>query len=180
MYLEAGPVIETPLAGAASIHELLLQSWSMEPFGTHIRVFPAVPDRWKEVSFHKLRAEGAFEVSAARRGGKVQFVEITSLAGAPCRVSTGLEEPLASLGTRTFKINTETDRNGHRITNIDVRKGETVVLTSADAKLKPEQLIIEPVVAQPGLANFYGSPKDGVKPEAAGPNRAAKSKTPKK
>src|SRR5262249_5410546 len=37
MYLEAGPVIETPLAGAAAIHEIVLQSWSMEPFGTHIR-----------------------------------------------------------------------------------------------------------------------------------------------
>jgi alpha-L-fucosidase 2 len=180
MYLEAGPVIETPLAGAASIHELVLQSWSMEPFGTQIRIFPAVPDRWKDVSFHKLRAEGAFEVSAVRRDGKTRFVEITSLAGAPCRVSTSLEEPLATLGARIFKMNTETDRNGQRITSIDLRKGETVVFTSAGAKLNPKELIIDPVAAQPGRTNFYGSPKSGFTTENVGSNRSAKSKTPKK
>src|SRR2546423_8090534 len=101
MYLEAGPVIETPLAAAASIHEIILQSWSMEPFGTHIRVFPAVPDNWNEAAFHKLRAEGAFEVSAVRRGGKTRFVQLTSLAGAPCRVSSSLQEPVRASGKRT-------------------------------------------------------------------------------
>jgi hypothetical protein len=160
MYLEAGPVIETPLAGAASIHELLLQSWSMEPFGTHIRVFPAVPDRWKDVTFHKLRTEGAFEVSAARRGGKTRFVEIKSLAGAPCRVATGLEEPLLASGSRRFKLTSETDRNGHPLTNVDLRKGETVVLTAAKDHADVAQLVIDPVPAQPGALNFYGSRKD--------------------
>ena len=70
MYVEAGPVIETPLSGAASIQQMLLQSWSMTPFGTHLRVFPGVPDSWKDVSFDKLLAEGAFEVSAVRKTAK--------------------------------------------------------------------------------------------------------------
>lgn len=38
MYAESGPVIETPLSGAQSLHDMLLQSW-----GGTIRVFPAVP-----------------------------------------------------------------------------------------------------------------------------------------
>ncbi len=158
MYTEAGPVIETPLSGAASIHELLLQSWSMTPFGTHIRVFPGVPDGWKDVSFDKLLAEGAFEVSAVRRDGKTKFVQIKSLAGAPCRVSTSLEGEIVALGKRKFRLASETE-DGQPVTVIDLKKGETVLLTSADEKLSPADLRIEPVAAQPGRENFYGSPK---------------------
>jgi alpha-L-fucosidase 2 len=159
MYTEAGPVIETPLSGAATVHEILLQSWCMEPFGTHIRVFPGVSDSWKDATIHKLLAEGAFEVSAVRRGGKTKFVQIKSLAGAPCRVTTSLEEPIAASGARDFKATTETDRNGKRITTIDLKKGETVLLTSVKDKPAPADLVIEPVAAQTGITNFYGSPK---------------------
>ncbi len=158
MYVEAGPVIETPLSGAASILEIVLQSWGMEPFGTHIRVFPAVPESWKDVSFDKLLAEGAFEVSAVRKNGKTQFVQIKSLAGAPCRVSTSIEGQITASGKRKFKIITETDRDGQPITVIDLKKGETVLLTSADEKLSPDDLKIGPVNA-PGIENYYGSPK---------------------
>jgi alpha-L-fucosidase 2 len=68
---------------------MLLQSYS----GT-LRVFPAVPSSWEDVSFETLRAEGAFLVSAQRRGGAVQRVTIVSVAGAPCR----LENPFGSAG----------------------------------------------------------------------------------
>jgi hypothetical protein len=158
MYTEAGPVIETPLSGAASIHELVLQSWAMEPFGTHIRVFPAVPDSWKDVSFDKLLAEGAFEVSAVRRDGKTKFVQIKSLAGAPCRISTSLEGEIVASGDREFKVTTEME-DGKPVTVVDLKKGETVLLTSADEKLSPTDLKIQPVAAQPGRENFYGSVK---------------------
>jgi alpha-L-fucosidase 2 len=155
MYTEAGPVIETPLSAAASIHELVLQSWSMQPFGTHIRVFPAVPDSWKDVSFDKLLAEGAFEVSAVRRDGKTKFVQIKSLAGAPCRVSTSLEGKITASGARKFKVTTETE-DGQPVTVIDLKKGETVLLISADDNFSPDNLKIEPVAAQPSRENFYG------------------------
>lgn len=83
MYKEAGPVIETPLAAAESIHDMLLQSW-----GGTIRVFPAVPDEWDDVAFHELRAEGAFLVSAVRKGGETSWIRVKSLAGEPCKVQT--------------------------------------------------------------------------------------------
>jgi hypothetical protein len=159
MYTEAGPVIETPLAGAATIHEMVLQSWSMDPFGTHIRVFPALPAGWKDVSFDKLLAEGAFEVSAVRKGGKTKFVQIKSLAGAPCRVRTGLEGDIVASGSRTFIVETGKDKNGLPIATIDLKKGETVLLTSAGETLSPGELTIEPVAAQPNRLNFYGSAK---------------------
>jgi hypothetical protein len=84
MYKEAGPVMETPLAGAEAIHDMLLQSW-----GGTIRIFPAVPASWKEAAFHDMRAEGAFLVSAVRRDGETLFVRVRSLAGEPCRIKPG-------------------------------------------------------------------------------------------
>ncbi|WP_394825454.1 glycosyl hydrolase family 95 catalytic domain-containing protein [Pendulispora albinea] len=84
MYKESGPVIETPLSGAQSMHDMLLQSW-----GNTVRVFPAVPAAWADVTLHNVRAEGAFVVSAVRRGGKTQFIRIKSLAGEPCRIDPG-------------------------------------------------------------------------------------------
>lgn len=83
MYKEAGPVMETPLAGAEAVHDLLLQSW-----GGVIRVFPAVPQSWREVSFHHLRAEGAFLVSGVREQGRTSWIRVESLVGEPCRIRT--------------------------------------------------------------------------------------------
>ena len=81
-YTESGgknPVIETPLSAASATMDLLLQSW-----GRKIRVFPAVPEEWKEATFRDLRAEGGFLVSAARYNGQTDWVRIQSEAGEPC------------------------------------------------------------------------------------------------
>ncbi len=81
--------LEGNFAAAAGLQEMLLQSYS----GT-IRVFPAVPAGWKDVSFKTLRAEGAFLVSAVRRGGSTQSVEVTYEKGGLCR----LENPFGETG----------------------------------------------------------------------------------
>ena len=80
-YAEAGPVIETPLSAATSIQELFLQDW-----GGALRVFPAVPTVWAEAAFDRLRADGAFLVSAVRRNGRTSWVRVESLGSQPCRV----------------------------------------------------------------------------------------------
>ncbi len=162
MYLEAGPVIETPLAGAATIHELLLQSWCPEPFGTHIRVFPAVPDAWADASFRDLLASGGFEVSAVRRGGATRWIRIRSLAGNPCRVQTGFEGEASAHGARTFVVTTAPDPNGRRVTTVDLRKGETVLLRPAGAEPGDADLVLAPVAAEPDRVNWFGSPKPVV------------------
>ena len=71
LYRESGPVIESPLSGAQSIHDMLLQSW-----GGKIRVFPAVPDAWQDVAFDGLRTEGAFKVSVFRISWKTEFIQV--------------------------------------------------------------------------------------------------------
>lgn len=73
--------LEGNFAAAAGLQEMLLQSYS----GT-IRVFPAVPASWQDVSFKTLRAEGAFLVSAERTGGTTQRLEILAEKGGVLRL----------------------------------------------------------------------------------------------
>jgi len=74
-----------------------------------------------------MRAEGAFLVSAERKGGVTQFVTVTSLAGEPLRIRTSLTGPVIARGARHFTV---TDC-GNSIVQIDLAKGETVTLVSA-------------------------------------------------
>lgn len=120
MYMESGPVIETPLSGAQCIHDMLLQSW-----GGKIRVFPAVPSQWKDVQFKDLRTEGAFLVSAVRKGGKTSFIRIKSLAGEPCILRTDMANPVVKAGNATLTLQKE----GEYL--LDLKKGESVILTAA-------------------------------------------------
>jgi alpha-L-fucosidase 2 len=73
--------LEGNFAAAAGLQEMLLQSYS----GT-IRLFPAVPADWKDISFKTLRAEGAFLVSAELKDGQTQTVTIISEKGGACRL----------------------------------------------------------------------------------------------
>ena len=68
MYKESGPVIETPLSAAQSIHDMLLQSW-----GGKIRIFPAIPATWKDIAYSVCARKGHLKVSASRKQGKTQF-----------------------------------------------------------------------------------------------------------
>ncbi len=85
MYKESGPVIETPLSAAQSLHDMVCQSW-----GGVIRVFPALPAAWKDLTVHDFRTQGAFLLSAVREGGTTRWVRLVSEAGAPCVVRHGI------------------------------------------------------------------------------------------
>ena len=85
LYAETGPVMETPLAAVCTAHDFYLQDW-----GGCIRVFPALPAAWTEAAFARMRADGAFLVSATRQGGRTVWVEVTSEKGGPCRLATDI------------------------------------------------------------------------------------------
>jgi len=53
--------------------DMLVQGW-----GDVVRVFPAGPERWRDLAFRGLVTEGAFRVSAIRRDGLTVWVEITA------------------------------------------------------------------------------------------------------
>lgn len=68
--------LEGNFAFASGVQEMLLQSHT----GV-VRVFPAIPESWSEVSFERLRAMGGFLVSARRVGGKCSNVTVFSEKG---------------------------------------------------------------------------------------------------
>jgi alpha-L-fucosidase 2 len=140
MYMEAGPCIETPLATAAALNDMLLSSW-----GDRIRVFPAVPKPWPEVVFHNLRAEGAFLVSAGRKEGQTQWVRVKSLAGERCRIRPGLEGEVNA--TVPLKA---ADDGAYDLT---LAKGQEALLYTGARVPKCE---VAPVAADPAKCNFYG------------------------
>lgn len=122
MYTEVGelqwPTLETPLTVGKCLHDMLLQSW-----GDKIRIFPAVPDEWKDIEFRNLLAEGAFEVSASMKEGRTAYINIKSLAGEPCRIVTDMDVLQAKIfpGRRMIR---EEDGSYY----VDIRKGEEVTL----------------------------------------------------
>ncbi|MFD0676524.1 MULTISPECIES: glycosyl hydrolase family 95 catalytic domain-containing protein [unclassified Paenibacillus] len=160
MYKEAGPVMESPLAAAEGIQDMLLQSW-----GDTIRVFPAIPSEWTEAVFHNLRTEGAFLVSAVRSAGVTSWIRIKSLAGQPCRIQTGMTGNIRISGVESTKLRQVADG----VCVLDLKEGQEVILYAkidSDASapggepLADEKLWkIEPVEADSRLCGYFGSRK---------------------
>ena len=77
--------LEGNFLASQAVQEMLLQSWSPTPGEINtgiIRIFPAVPGKWKDVSFNNLRAEGGYKVSAAQKDSKpAWFIIIAGKSG---------------------------------------------------------------------------------------------------
>ena len=78
--------LEGNFAYASGLQEMLLQSQS----GV-IEVFPAIPSDWKDVSFNRLRAMGAFLVSAELKAGEVVSLNVYSEKGGTLRIVSPLD-----------------------------------------------------------------------------------------
>ncbi|MFB8199902.1 glycosyl hydrolase family 95 catalytic domain-containing protein [Kitasatospora purpeofusca] len=149
MYAETGPVVETPLSGAQSLHDLLLQSW-----GGVLRILPAVPGSWADVTLHDLVAEGGFRVSACRRGGVTRWIRVHSGAGEPCLLAPGrLAGPpeVAALDGTPGPLGWELRPDG--LLAIDLPVGASCLVTAAGDR--PE-LVVEPVTVP--SAHRWGLP----------------------
>jgi alpha-L-fucosidase 2 len=153
MYAEGNPVIESPLSFATCVHDMLIQS-----MGGVIKVFPGTPERWGDAAFYDLRAQGAFLVSAKKKGGVTRFVSINSLIGSPLTVKTDIDNP------RIFIIGKEVTKKAHIVQvntagliTINVKKGETVVLTPN--ALKKTDLVIEAIPVKEADKNLFGFSK---------------------
>lgn len=136
MYREnISPVLETPLAAAATIQEMLLQSHK-----GIIRIFPALPDEWKDVEFTGFLCEGGFKASAKAHNGIVTEISVKSLLGNECIVKGDIahlakaNERIVPLGEGRYKLNIE--------------KGEEIVLTG--------EISEEDVPFNKELLNCYG------------------------
>ena len=79
------PSIEPLGCISMALNEALVQSVSAQPGEPEvIRIFPAWPEAW-DASF-SLLIRGGFLVSSSMRAGRIEFVEIESRSGEPCRM----------------------------------------------------------------------------------------------
>ncbi|MNL20813.1 hypothetical protein D3C87_1420770 [compost metagenome] len=118
-------VIETPLSGAASIMELLLQSWQGK-----IRVFPALPSSWKDASFSDLRTEGGYLVSAVFKDGQTSWISIKSKTGEPFILKTRDVERLNAKKSTDYSIK----KLGNDEVLINLKSGGSIWLVNEATK----------------------------------------------
>eukprot|EP00959_Pyramimonas_sp_CCMP1952_P260804 5453371-Pyramimonas_sp.AAC.1 len=121
-----------------------------------VDVFPAIPEAWKEVSFSKLRAEGAFLVSARFSAGSTQFVAIESLAGSPLKARLRMQGSLLASPSTVELVNERDD-----VYAIEgLAAGETVLIYRATQNgLQQEgasEMVIAPVPHNTSQCNFWG------------------------
>ncbi|MFC1652243.1 glycoside hydrolase family 95-like protein [Planctomycetota bacterium] len=148
MYAEGNPVIESPLSFATCIHDMLLQSW-----GGTIRVFPAAPKNWADVAFQQLRTQGAFLVSAKKKGGVTEFVTVKSLIGSPCIVQTDIPQPVININGVVAKEAQARKIKGGAY-QIQLKQGESV--TFSRVALDKADLKIEPIAVSAKDRNLFG------------------------
>lgn len=132
-YCEEGPYLADRV-----LEEMLLSS-----FNSVIRVFPAIPSgvEWDNLAMDDFRAKGGFLVSAKRLNKKTQFIRIKSLAGAECKVKTGMSGKV-SIASNYGSTLTDLGNGVARINGL--KAGEWCILYSGDSM--PE-LTMEPVAS---------------------------------
>ncbi|MGQ7870747.1 glycosyl hydrolase family 95 catalytic domain-containing protein [Sunxiuqinia sp. sy24] len=108
--------LEGNFAFASGIQEMLIQSHT----GV-VRLFPAIPEDWNDVSFEQLRTYGAFVISANKANGLVQDVKIVSEKGGLLR----MQNPFAG----KFEMNKNYQFEGDNIV-IEMQEGEVINLKS--------------------------------------------------
>jgi hypothetical protein len=113
--------LEANFAFAAGIQEMLLQSQ-----GGVIRIFPAIPASWKDAAFTRLRAEGAFLVSASLKGGRLDSLQVTPEQGGKLR----LENPFRGASFRVRGAGIPSAMRNAAIIEIDTVPGRTITFES--------------------------------------------------
>jgi alpha-L-fucosidase 2 len=135
---------EAGSGAAEAINQMLLQSW-----GGTIRLFPALPDAWREASFTDLRAEGAFLVSADLCDRRIVHATIRSEAGGACRVLNSFGGEVMVEGTNQVQV-------GEFIEFSTQAGGVYVIRPKAAVSLE------SPASGVPKERNFFGVKRTGL------------------
>ncbi|MGC9329632.1 MAG: glycosyl hydrolase family 95 catalytic domain-containing protein, partial [Candidatus Hinthialibacter sp.] len=113
--------LEGNFAFAAGVQKMLLQSHT-----GLIRVFPAIPGEWNDASFQTLRAEGAFLISAVRKNGRVQSLEILPEKGGLLR----LQSPFEPKAYRFYGVKKSDIYEKDDVIEIETHPGRKIILTA--------------------------------------------------
>jgi hypothetical protein len=134
--LDEGPgAIEAERLGmlAQTLHPALLQSVPPTPGGEPVNyLFPAWPRNW-DAQF-TLAARNAFLISASLRRERVEFVEIHSRHGGPCR----LQNPWGEAELSLYRNGRSPEAVSGRLLMIATVAGETVTLVPQGQSLPSE------------------------------------------
>jgi alpha-L-fucosidase 2 len=117
--------LEGNFAAAQAVHEMLLQSW-----GGKVRVFPAVPEQWRDLSFEHWRAEGGFVVTAERKNGDTQVIRIESPVGGALRLVSPWRTARVLWEKTGDMKSIQADRDG--VLTVQTRKGDILVFSRLD------------------------------------------------
>lgn len=112
--------MEANCAVTAGICDMLVQGWH-----DIVRVFPAIPDHWRNLAFRDLVTEGAFKVSAVRRDGKTVWVQIKASVTRTLRLKNPFgDQPVNSTGPSA--------RREDDLWIAELKAGESLVLAVND------------------------------------------------
>ena len=84
-----------------------------------------MPERWKDISFTTLRAEGAFLISAKKENGVVTYIKITAEKGGPMNIKLPFKNWIVE------GINRKLMRTDNEISSVVLKKGQTIILKRA-------------------------------------------------
>ena len=112
--------MESSCAISAGISDMLVQGWR-----DIVRVFPAVPEHWKDIAFRHLLTEGAFRVSALRADGETLYVRVVAGVDRALR----LPNPFAEAAIKTEGGTIRLEGN---LLIADLKKGQGISLWRDD------------------------------------------------
>ena len=113
--------MDAAMGAVNAIQEMLLHTVR----GT-LTVFPAVPRAWqKSASFRKMRAEGAFLVTAGMKDGHIVKVEIESEKGAPLKLANNIAEEIVVTRARRKELTSA------KLLTLETEAGETIRIRPA-------------------------------------------------
>lgn len=112
--------LEGNFAFASGIQEMLVQSHA-----GYIHIFPAIPHQWDNVSFDKLRAMGAFLVSAEKKNGKTISVKIESEQGNLLKIKSAFGSSKVHLNGKDYEVPSD------GMIRIETKKGQIIQLEVA-------------------------------------------------
>jgi alpha-L-fucosidase 2 len=150
-YAYQAMTLEAGFCAATAIMEMLLQSW-----GGRIRVFPTIPEFWKDAYFHRLRAEGAFLVTSKLKDRIVEYVIIESEAGNVCEVANPFNE--AEVSIIDMKTGKERILSGG-ILKFETEKGGAYLLKPSSKPLTEIDLTYMSFERGPTERNWFGVKK---------------------
>ncbi len=138
----------SPLGGTHGVAFKTVQDFLIQYRNETIHILTAVPSSWSDVSIRDLRAPGAFLIDAVRKDGEVRFIRITSQAGEPCKLRTGIKGPVVAHGGKL----TELSEGEYRLW---LEKGQTALLFPRGQQ--PEDPTIRPVEQAEAAGHWWGS-----------------------